>query len=271
MAKRKVQGQRINCPPEGSTWTYHTKELLTSIAWRGMPINCRRLVDFLEVEHLAHAGTENGRLLATYDQLSAYGIGRQYIAGAISEAEKRGIVRVERGARRGVVDSDVNRFRLTYFWSAVKASGLWDWKPPTDDWKCFTARHPVKHLPPARKIALQKGTVTVPKGELLTVPKGELTPSINVENIGILKVPKGEPPSISGAGGYLTPRIEAKPGAARQQPSAPASVNKVTDLPDTWTDLNGAALPCLTELGDRIGREFQSWPSPSPKQNRFAA
>jgi len=65
-------------------------------------------------EHMNHAGKENGRLLATYDQLVEFGIGRRMIHSTISEAEALGLITVERGGRRGYAASDLNKFTLTF-------------------------------------------------------------------------------------------------------------------------------------------------------------
>ena len=47
-------------PPKGEPWAWLTRELLCSPAWRAQGPNCRRLIDFLLIEHTNHAGTENG-------------------------------------------------------------------------------------------------------------------------------------------------------------------------------------------------------------------
>jgi hypothetical protein len=54
--ERKIFG-----PPEGQPWVWQTAELLGSPAWKAMGINARRLVEFLQIEHCAHAARENGR------------------------------------------------------------------------------------------------------------------------------------------------------------------------------------------------------------------
>lgn len=138
MSKSKRLGRATNSPPDGISWLWHTIELLSSPAWRGQSINCRRLIEFIELEHLKHGGNENGSLLAPYNQLAKFGIGRRLIHESIREAEQRGLVKVERGGRRGIVLTDVNRFTLTYYWTKTRKGGLWDWQPPTDNWKSFT-------------------------------------------------------------------------------------------------------------------------------------
>lgn len=197
MSRSRKMGRRTNHPPDGAAWIWHTVELLASPAWRTQSINCRRLINFLEVEHLNHGGNENGSLLAPYGQLVGFGVGRRLIHGSIAEAEQRGLVRVDRGGRRGVVMTEVNRFRLTYMWSRKKISGFWDWTPPTDDWKQFLGSGR------SRRNSARRCTVTVHESELVAVHKGELATSQPIENIDTGIVHEGEPPSISWAGGHL--------------------------------------------------------------------
>ena len=79
--------RRTYAPPKGEPWVWQTSELLCSPAWRSMSVNTRRLIDFLMVEHRAHAGKENGNLRAPYDQLVAWGLPRSEIRAAVLEAE----------------------------------------------------------------------------------------------------------------------------------------------------------------------------------------
>jgi hypothetical protein len=193
----RKSGRRTNHPPDGAAWIWHTVELLASPAWCTQSINCRRLINFLEVEHLRHAGNENGSLLAPYGQLVGFGIGRRLIHASIAEAERRGLVRVDRGGRRGVVLTEVNRFRLTYMWSRRKISSFWDWTPPTDDWKQYSGGTGVG------RNSARRCTVTVHESELVTVHQGELAGSQAIENIDTGRVHEGELPSISWARGHL--------------------------------------------------------------------
>ena len=53
-------------PPPGEPWVWHTRELITSDAWRSQSITCRRFIELLELDHMNHAGTENGHLMVQY-------------------------------------------------------------------------------------------------------------------------------------------------------------------------------------------------------------
>ena len=86
-------------PPEGEPWCWLTRELLESDAWCAMSPNLNRLIHFLLVEHMNHAGTENGNLAATYDQLVAYGCTRGRINAAIAEGCYLGLIDADHGGR----------------------------------------------------------------------------------------------------------------------------------------------------------------------------
>jgi hypothetical protein len=119
--------KEIKRPPKGEPWVWHTGELLVSPAWRSRSITCVRLLNFLEIEHMNHGGNENGALMATYDQLSKFGLSRCLISEAIDEAEFLGLLRSERGGRW----ADTNQpstYRLTYRHDR-------DLNPPTNEWK----------------------------------------------------------------------------------------------------------------------------------------
>jgi hypothetical protein len=88
--------RKLLAPPKNKPWVWLPRDLLASDAWRGMLLYCRRFLDFLLTEHCDHAGRENGKLQATYDQLSRGGISRKRISRAIREAVERGLVRVSR-------------------------------------------------------------------------------------------------------------------------------------------------------------------------------
>ena len=87
-------------PPKGEPWIWLTREVLTSPAWRGLGINARRAMDFLLREHMAHAGRNNGLLVAPREQLIEWGVGARHISGAIAELKKSGLVDVEHSVGR---------------------------------------------------------------------------------------------------------------------------------------------------------------------------
>ncbi len=128
---------KLRKAPKGEPWAWVTRELLTSAAWRGLSVNGRRLMDFLLVEHMNHAGLSNGALCATYDQLAEFGVTRSEIPRAIRECEGLGLIRVEHGGRWNMTNQP-SRFRLTFY---ADDAG----RPATNDWK-RTTRETIKRL-----------------------------------------------------------------------------------------------------------------------------
>lgn len=130
--KRAGRTGKAHRPPKDQPWIWLTRELLASAAWRARSINTVRLIEFLLVEHMAHAGTENGNLKATYDQLVAFGLTRSAIRAATEEAEFLGLIRFKRGGR-WVGTNQPSTYRLTFLPDR-------DSNPPTNEWKGKTER-----------------------------------------------------------------------------------------------------------------------------------
>ena len=86
---------------------------------------------FLEIEHLNKGWANGGQLKAPYNQLQKFGIPRRYINDVIWEAEQRGLVIVERGARVKGRNYD-NAYWLTYAPSNNKKKVSNEWKKFTD-------------------------------------------------------------------------------------------------------------------------------------------
>lgn len=124
--------KKLRQPPEGSPWVWLTKDLLESPAWRGMSVNTRKLIDFLLIEHASHAGWNNGRLRATYDQLEGHGLTRRNIRYAIAEAEALGLARQVGSSARRVP----NVYRLTFYSTIFEDRMSGDWA--TNDWRSIT-------------------------------------------------------------------------------------------------------------------------------------
>ncbi len=125
--KRTGRAGQAHRPPKDEPWVWLTRELLASAAWRARSINTARLLDFLLIEHMNHAGTENGNLKATYDQLVAYGLTRSEIRAATEEAEFLGLLRFQRGGRWAGTNQP-STYHLTFLADR-------DGNPPTNDWK----------------------------------------------------------------------------------------------------------------------------------------
>lgn len=107
------------------------RELLESDAFWAMSTNTMRLLLRLLLEHLQHAGCENGRLIATYRQLEAIGCSKSAISEAIEEVEFLGLIRVHHGGRCGGSDRP-NLYRLTWMGGYDANDTV---LPPTNEWK----------------------------------------------------------------------------------------------------------------------------------------
>jgi hypothetical protein len=128
--------------PDGP-FIWMTRELLESDAWRTADRATRVFVDRLLIEHMAHAGTENGLLVATFNDLVKWGISRRLIVKAQKEAIRRGLVyRSQKGCRSAGAGRRPHRFGL-------------GWLPGHDGsaapnrWKLYQAKpKPRPGLPP---------------------------------------------------------------------------------------------------------------------------
>jgi hypothetical protein len=105
--------EKRNRPPEGEPWVWLTRELIESDAWRTAPIQTIRFVFRVMEEHMAHGGTENGKLICTADQCVAWGIRRSAVTDAQHDAATRGLVyRSETGCFAPKRGRRPNRFGL---------------------------------------------------------------------------------------------------------------------------------------------------------------
>jgi hypothetical protein len=105
--------EKRNRPPADQPWVWFTRELLESDAWRTAPINTRRFVERLMLEHMNHGGTENGNLIATFEDCAKWGIRRESIPLAQDDAVKRGLVYLtERGISAPGAGRKPSRFGL---------------------------------------------------------------------------------------------------------------------------------------------------------------
>jgi hypothetical protein len=127
--------KRLNTPPANQPWGWFSFELLESGAMRSLSINARRVLDRIRIEHMSHAGLENGRLKVTWNDFVKFGISRRFITAAQTEVIAVGIVAIERPGRRahGEDKGAPTEYRLTYL--PVAEPG--DFRPPTNEWKQF--------------------------------------------------------------------------------------------------------------------------------------
>jgi hypothetical protein len=103
-------------------------EMLESPAYRVLSLSAHRILSRLEIELGSHAGKDNGRLPATFDQFAEYGISRRLVAPALREVVALGFVKVSERGRAGNAEwRRPSLYRLTYRHT--------DSTQPTDDWR----------------------------------------------------------------------------------------------------------------------------------------
>ena len=107
----------------------YRREMLESPAFRALSHSALRILHRLEIEHMAHAGTENGNLICTYQDFVDYGVSMGAIKPALSQLVALGFIQIEIHGRRSSGGVKIpSRYRLTY----LREGGV-DAKP-TDEW-----------------------------------------------------------------------------------------------------------------------------------------
>ena len=139
--------RKANRPPEDQPWVWITREMMESPAWRAMSENARRLLDRVMLEHMAHAGTENGNLPVTYDDLGRWGIRRNSVAPVIAEAVALGWLLHQRGQASHVAGKGhPQRFGLAWLPTS-------DGEPAVDGWRRITTTAQAKATAAAARAA----------------------------------------------------------------------------------------------------------------------
>ena len=163
---------------KGEPWAWMPIELMESSPWRARSINLRKLIDFLMIEHTNHAGTENGRLMATYKQLVNYGLSRRLIKEAINEGKSLGLLKHEPGgAFRGQTIPSV--FTLTFLPTHDGVAPTNDWKNKTEEYvearkdgRSETQKRVNKAIEEKQKSRFTSDTKPVPLRELYAAKYG---------------------------------------------------------------------------------------------------
>jgi hypothetical protein len=180
----------------------HTASLLSSDAWRAMSLRARRLIDLLELEHLAHAGTENAHLKLTWRQMREAGIGNDHIAATIAEVETLGLVTVtHKGCFRGAARQSPSTYRLNYLpWKFAPAMASAYYLAPNDEWQAFKGK---TVSPKSIRMHLTGRVISHPPG-------GALPGGSNEVNQGI-QDPTNAPPGVVHS--LYVPRIYPRPAS----------------------------------------------------------
>jgi hypothetical protein len=126
---------KLNAPPHGP-WMPIGREMLRSGAMRALSIHARRAFDRIMIEHMDHAGQENGRLKVTWRDFEKFGIHRRDIKPALRELIAVGFISIESPGRAiiwGQSKGDATQYRLTF----LPVSEPNDFRAATNEWKHF--------------------------------------------------------------------------------------------------------------------------------------
>ncbi|TRO94320.1 hypothetical protein FKB34_11380 [Glycocaulis profundi] len=109
-------------------FAWRAVSMMTSPAFRALPLTAHRVLARLEIEIYNHGGRDNGALVCTYQDFAEYGCARDTIASAVRILERLGFLEVVERGRAG--NGEWRRpavYRLTY-----RPTGNWQ---PTDEWR----------------------------------------------------------------------------------------------------------------------------------------
>jgi hypothetical protein len=120
-----------NAVPKGEPFIWMTLEMLESPAWRALPPAAKQVIDRVGVEHLQHAGKENGKLPVTYNDFENYGLRRMSIRFGVLAAQALGFITVTEEGHAGAGDTRrAARYALTWV-------DRHDGAPRSNEWKRF--------------------------------------------------------------------------------------------------------------------------------------
>jgi hypothetical protein len=114
-------------------WTKRRLDMMRSPAWRALSANAKCVIERLEIEHMLHAGKDNGRLVCTHRDLAEHGIRYPSIAAAIRNAVELGFVEITQRGYRSAGHGRPAHYRLTYLPS--------DAADPTNEWANIEPPH----------------------------------------------------------------------------------------------------------------------------------
>jgi hypothetical protein len=192
-------------------WIAHRLVLLVSPAWQARPKPLAGILERLEIEHMRHAGLENGNLIVSYDQFVAFGVSRKIIRAAEVCGRALGLIEAVHSEESIGGVRAPNRYRLTY----VPEKGK---RAPTDEWQGVTAERAAQVVADFQNVATKKRGPSYPRGTH-AVPLGYLPDPVSSSPFGQTPVTHGEPPLIS----------THQPDEARPSVVAPPHVGRVSE------------------------------------------
>jgi hypothetical protein len=126
--------EKANRPPAQEPWVWFTRNLMESPAWGALTAPARRVVDRILIEHMHHAGTENGELIVTYDNFEAFGVPRHSAKRAIAVAVALGLIDITfKGVRSHGSARRPSKYAITWL---PRNDGT----PASNRWKSITTK-----------------------------------------------------------------------------------------------------------------------------------
>jgi hypothetical protein len=173
----------------------YTREKLESPAWGALTLNDRKVIERLCIEHMAHAGTENGNLICTYSDFEEFGIRRKSIAEAIDRVEALGFIEtMERGRLAKGEFRFPSRYRLTFVNGNLAPTNEWQRIKTWEEAEAIAkkAAHEGENKMPGAKTPPVPGAETpplapVPGGEIATPVPGAKVPPLSISRGGSLE------------------------------------------------------------------------------------
>jgi hypothetical protein len=115
--------------------------MLESPAWRALPDGAKAVIERIEIEHMYHGGTENGRLPVTYADFEQHGARRKSIKFYLMVAEALGFIDCTEAGNAGAGHTRrAARYALTWI-------DRYDGAPRSNRWRT------VETLADARRVA----------------------------------------------------------------------------------------------------------------------
>ena len=116
----------------------HTRIMRNSLAFQRLSGSALRVLLRLELEYLNHGGPKiNGKIICTFADFRACGIGRDAIITALDELETLGFIIIRRGREGSPGYRRPHTYRLTYLPSRNGNKII----APTDEWAEWTKKH----------------------------------------------------------------------------------------------------------------------------------
>jgi hypothetical protein len=194
-------------------WIKRRLDMMQSPAWRALSANAKCVIERLEIEHMLHAGKDNGRLVCTYQNFADRGIRHRSIATAIRNAVELGFMEIRQRGWRSAGHGRPALYRLTFL--ATDNAG------PTDEWRHISG-------------LFCRETHENFKGESAPEAGGESAPEAGGENApeaGGENAPTWHPKPRGRKRPYILDATHSKGCAPERSPEPDAVAAVVTPLP----------------------------------------